>query len=169
MFALSRVYYVASILPINIIMVRKFEKEMGKFLWTSSGKVLRVSMEELKNSKENGGLGLPCILSRNKSLMLTQLLRLLRSGDVKSIRHVGYWLGELLGDFVPGLEEGDHADVVPTYFDTLATLMVEARVADLVTTGNWRVITNKYIYLDHAKTFPVLKNEVEAEVSYKAV
>ena len=30
-FALSRVYYLASILPINVTMVRKFEKEMAKF------------------------------------------------------------------------------------------------------------------------------------------
>ena len=30
-FALTRVYYVASILPINVTMVRKFEKEMAKF------------------------------------------------------------------------------------------------------------------------------------------
>ena len=37
MFALSRIYYVASILHINKTMVTKFEKEMGKFLWTSSG------------------------------------------------------------------------------------------------------------------------------------
>ena len=31
-FALSRVYYVASILPMNKTMVNKFEKEIGKFL-----------------------------------------------------------------------------------------------------------------------------------------
>ena len=49
-FFLSRVYYVASILPINKTMVNKFEKQIGKFLWTSSGKVLRVSIDELKNS-----------------------------------------------------------------------------------------------------------------------
>ena len=45
LFALSRVYYVASILPLNITMVRKFEKDMGKFIWTASGKILRVSEE----------------------------------------------------------------------------------------------------------------------------
>ena len=31
-FALSRVYYAASIFPINITMIRKFEKEIGKFM-----------------------------------------------------------------------------------------------------------------------------------------
>ena len=83
--------------------------------------------------------------------------------------HVGYWLGELLGNFASGLEDGGHAEVVPTYFETLANLVVEAKIADLVTTGNWRVITNKCIYLDHAKGVPVPKVEVVAGVSYKTV
>ena len=168
-FALSRVYYIASILPINITMVRKFEKEMGKFLWTASGKVLRVSINELKNIPEKGGQGLPCILSRCKSLMLSQLLRLLRSGDEKCLGHVGFWIGELLGGFVAGLDGGEHADDVPVYFDFLANLVVEAMAADLVTTENWKTVTNRVIYLEHAEAFPVPKVEVEAGVSYKAV
>ena len=168
-FALSRVYYIASILPINITMVRKFEKEMGKFLWTASGKVLRVSINELKNIPEKGGQGLPCILSRCKSLMLSQLLRLLRSGDEKCLGHVGFWIGELLGGFVAGLDGGEHADDVPVYFDFLANLVVEAMAADLVTTENWKTVTNRVIYLEHAEAFPVPKVEIEAGVSYKAV
>ena len=68
----------ASILPINKTMVHKFEKEVGKFLWNSSGSRLRVSMEELKNCLGKGGwgLGLPCLRDR-KALLLSQLLRLL--------------------------------------------------------------------------------------------
>ena len=55
MFALSRVVYVASVLPIRKTMIKKFEKELGKFIWNSSGKVLRVSLDELKNPQEKGG------------------------------------------------------------------------------------------------------------------
>ena len=79
MFALSRVVYVASILPIRSFMIKKFEKEMGKFIWNASGKVLRVSLDEMRNPPERGGLAVPCILSMSKSLLLSQLLRLLRS------------------------------------------------------------------------------------------
>ena len=50
-FALSRVYYVASILPIRTSLVKKFESLMGNFIWKGSGKVLRVALEELKNDK----------------------------------------------------------------------------------------------------------------------
>ena len=99
LFALSRIFYVASILPIRITMVRKIEKVMGKFLWNSSGKVLRVAMGEMKNTVEKGGLGVTCILSMSRSLMLSQLFRLLKSGDEKSLscgfldRRVDWGLG----------------------------------------------------------------------------
>ena len=104
MFALSRVVYVASKLPIRKTMIKKFEKEMGKFIWNASGKVMRVSLDELKNPADRGGLGVPCILSMSKSLLLSQLIRLLRSGDVKSIHHVSFWLGDLLADLCLGLD-----------------------------------------------------------------
>lgn len=43
-------------------MVKKFEKDLGKFVGTSSGKVLRVSIDELKNSVGKGGWGCPVFL-----------------------------------------------------------------------------------------------------------
>ena len=78
-FALSRVYYLASILPISKTMVHKFESLSGNFIWKASGWLLRVSMEEIKNSPENGGLGMVCVDSMCRSLQLTQFLRLLKS------------------------------------------------------------------------------------------
>ena len=169
MFALSRIYYVASILPINKTMVTKFEKDMGKFLWTSSGKILRVSMEELKNSVEKGGLGLPCISSKCKSLMLCQMLRMLKSGDTKTLAHISYWMGELLGGLDAGLDLGVHSEVVPVYFEHLADLLAEAMAADWVSSGNWKTLTNRILYLKHAESFPVTKAEVDAGISLKLV
>ena len=61
-----------------------------------------VSLEGLKNPPERGGLGLPCVLSICRALMLSQFLRLLKSNDQKSMVHVGYWMEQLLGDLVPG-------------------------------------------------------------------
>ena len=62
-FALSRVYYVAAILPVKSSMVKKFESLMGKFIWNFSGKVLRIALDEIKNEKSVGGLKLPCLAS----------------------------------------------------------------------------------------------------------
>ena len=168
-FALSRVYYVASILPIRVTMIKKFEKVIGSFLWNASGKVLRVPIGELYNCIEAGGLGLPSIQSMGNSLLLSQLLRLLKSGDTKSMEHVDYWMGEILGDLEVGLGRGEHAQVVPEYFAHLAGLVADALAADLISGSDWREVTNKLIYMDHAKSFVVPKVERESGVQYKGV
>ena len=72
MFGLSRVYYVAGILPIKPGMVKKFETLMGKFIWNWSGKILRVSIDEIKNKKLEGGLQLPCLSTMADALIFTQ-------------------------------------------------------------------------------------------------
>ena len=108
---------------------------------------------------EKGGCGLTCIMSMSKSLLLSQVLRLLKSEDQKSIGHLGYWIGEVLGDLLPGVELGDHALVSVEYYDYLASLVVEAKLADQVTAGNWKTITNKTIHLGFREgfQFPRLK------------
>ena len=153
MFALFRVYHVAYILPINITVVKKYEKELGKFMWTASGKVLRVSLEEIKNCPEMGGMDLPCVKSKSNALLLSQMLRLLRSNDRKSTSQVGYWIGELLGDLVQGIDGGVHANDAPAYLDHFSHLVVEARSFDLITLCNWKTLTSKAIYM-HAALLP---------------
>ena len=49
-FALSRIYYAASILPLRASMVKKIESLIGKFIWTGFG-ILRFSMNDMKNYK----------------------------------------------------------------------------------------------------------------------
>ena len=73
---------------------------IGNFIWKSSGWLLRVSIDELKNRPENGGLGLTCVESMCSSLLLSQLLRLLKSSDSKTKAHVLYWIGDSLTDFL---------------------------------------------------------------------
>ena len=168
-FALSRVYYLASILPINQGMIKKFESVIGKFIWKACGSVLRVALQELKNKVLKGGLNLVCIKSMCKSLLLSQFLRLLKSRDSKSVSHIGFWIGDTLGDLVPGIETGIHADLIPDYFSNLEFLVVEGRVADLVTSLCWKTTTNKKLYLEHTKDFTMTKVETEAGFSYDKI
>ena len=79
---------------------------------------------------------------------------MLKSNDQKSMGHVGYWMWELLGDLVPGIDDGVHANDVPTYYDYLAQLVVEGTTCDLLSQGNWKILTSKAIYLHHERTFP---------------
>ena len=76
MFGLSRVYYVASILPVTPNVVKKFESLMGKFIWSKSGRILRIALDEIKNKKQDGGLQLPCLASMADSLLVSQCVRL---------------------------------------------------------------------------------------------
>ena len=117
MFGLSRVYYVAGILPMMPEVVKKFESLMGKYLWNFTGKVLRVAVDELKNEKLKGGLNLPCLASMADSLLFSQLCRLIRSGEKKSLGHAFYWLGDLLQNLAPDIKLGQRrAPETPDYY-----------------------------------------------------
>ena len=61
-----------------------------------------------------GGCKLPCIRKMSKSLLVTQILRLFKSDDEKSIGHLGFWLGELLGGVIPGIDVGFHCQSLET-------------------------------------------------------
>ena len=169
MFALSRVFYVASILPMSRTIGSKFERLIGKFVWSFSGKVLRVSLAELKLPYERGGLGLTCIHVMSKSLLLTQLLRLLKSDDYKSTCHISFWLGDILGDFDPTFDQGRHHTWVPDHFQTLACVLADARIAEVVTVHNWKSLTNRMVYCSNLSSLPIPKIELEAGVSLALV
>ena len=126
MFGLSRVYYVAAVLPMKPNVVKKFESLIGKYLWNFSGRVLRVAIDELKNKKVEGGLNLPCLASMADSLLFSQLCRLIRSGEEKTLGHVSYWLGDLLQSLAPNINLVQRrALVTPEYFGYIAELVAE--------------------------------------------
>ena len=95
------------------------------------------------------------------SLLLSQLLRLLDSGDRKSIGHVQYWLGQVLGDMMVGLGRVQFAE--------LEGLVVNVKTTDLVYGNGWRTVTNKIIYREHAKSFQVPKVVRESGFDYEGV
>ena len=161
-FAMSRLYYLASILPLPEMSAKKLDQLIGKFIWGFSGKILRVSLEDLRLPKARGGLGLKCMRRMSKSLLLSQVLRLLKSGDEKSITHMGFWVGELLGDLLPGIELGDHCEKGGEYFDYIASLIVEAKLGELIDKDNWRTTTAKALCWGWDKSCPLSKVEKES-------
>ena len=96
----------ASVLPMKPVVLNKFEKLNGKYLWDFSGNILRVAISEMKNKKLEGGLNLPCLASMADALLLSQFVRLIRSGDKKTLEHVHYWLGNILEMLVPDIVHG---------------------------------------------------------------
>ena len=143
-FALSRIYYVASILPMRKGIVKKLESMIGKFLWSGLG-IMKIALDELKNPKSQGGLGLPCILSMNKALMSSQCLRLLRSQDEKSIAHLDFWMGPLLTDIFPMMGQNATATVTPEYFSEIGECLAELMVKNVLTSSS-TTLANRIIY-----------------------
>ena len=147
----------AAVLPMKIKMVKKFESLMGKYLWNFSGRTLRVAINEMKNKKKEGGLNLPCLASMADSLLFSQLCRLIKSGDKKTLEHVFYWLGDLLESLAPNinLALGQHrAQETPEYFAHIADLVVKMKISEKVTAGNMKNITNKIVYDEMTSAFP---------------
>ena len=165
MFALSRVFYVGSVLPMSKTVGKKFEKLIGKFIWSFSGKLLRVSLSDLKLPYGRGGLSLTCIHIMCKSLLLTQLLRLLRSDDTKPVNHVCYWIGEILGDLHPNFDQGNPPRTIPAYFQFLACTVADAKINELINDSNWKGVTNKIIYSTSINSLPCSKIELDAGIS----
>ena len=169
-FGLSRVYYVAAALPIKPAVVKKFESLMGKYIWNFSGRVLRVSIDEMKNRKLEGGLNLPCLASMADSLLFSQLCRLIKSGEKKTLEHASYWLGDLLENLAPDTNLGQlRAPETPEYFTHIADLVVEMMISERVSAGTLKNLTNKTVYAEMTSSFPPPKVVMESCQDYSTV
>ena len=160
-FALSRTYYVASILPLKACFVKKFESLIGKFIWKGPFSFLRVPYDELKNQKLEGGLLLPCLATMGRALLTSQCIRLLRNGNRRYVNHIDYWLGSLLGNIIPGMGTATQATVDNSYFFYLGDCLGTVLTCGLLTTNSLRTLTNRQIYLQLAD-FPLPKVVREA-------
>ena len=89
-FALSKLYYVAQVLPLPSKFRARIESSVSKFIFR--GRHERLSLLELENDCEHGGLGLPNISAKADSLLLKQTLGMLSLPQEDSFRHLGYWL-----------------------------------------------------------------------------
>ena len=168
-FVLSRFFYIASVLPIPKNVRQQIEKNIGKFIWSCSGKLLRVSLNEVKLSKDRGGLGLLCLDVMGECLRLRQLLRLLENGDEKSLNHTLYWIGPILVDFLPDMRITSFSKVSPSIYNSLAEIFTDMRISEAFTTLNWNKVTNKQLYKHRTASFPSSKVEEDAGVSFKEI
>jgi len=165
-FALSRVYYVASIIPLTTAMVKKFETLIGKFIWNFSGKILRVSIDDMKNHRLSGGMQLPCLANMANSLMASQCVRALRSGNSKTILHLEYWLGDLIGTLSPDFSEGTVIQNTPAYFEHLGLLLADLMASGLLDISTLLSLNNRTIYRNFISSLPLPKVVRESETDY---
>ena len=166
-FALSRVYFVASVIPIRKAMLKSFETIIGKYIW--QGRLLRVALPEMKNQLLNGGLKLPCLETMNQSLMVSQCLRLIRSADIKSIAHLDFWMGSLFQNCAPHLGQGLVAKDTPEYFLKISESVALLMTSDVLNVQSLKKLNNRIIYRSFAEFPPPKIVEKNSMINYKLV
>ena len=113
-------------------------------------------------------MNLPCLASMARSLLFSQLCRLIRSGEKKTLEHVSYWLGDLLESLAPDINLGQlRATETPEYFAHVADIVAEMMMSEKVTAGTIKRITNKTVYAEVTSSFPPPKIVRESNRDYK--
>ena len=102
-FALSKLWYVAQVLPLPTDVLRNIESALSSFIF--KGRHERLKLEEIENSVEEGGLGLTCVATKAECLLLRQSLRILTRTEENCFHHIGYWLGHFLEEPFPALKD----------------------------------------------------------------
>ena len=128
-FALSKLWYVAQLLPLPSSVAKKIESKMSSFIF--QGRPERLKLSEIENSSENGGLGLTCVVTKSECLLLRQSLRVLARPEETCSRHLGLWLGSHLQVTFPHLAQGGlpASGLLPQY--PLHTAMLETLLEGL--------------------------------------
>ena len=121
----------------------------------------------MKNKKLKGGLNLPCLACMADSLLFSQICRLIKSGEKKTLGHVCYWLGDLLENLAPDINMGQlRAPETPEYFAHVADLVAKMMINDRVNAGNVKSIKNKTVYAEITSSFPPPKVVIENNRDY---
>ena len=149
-FASSKLWYKAAVLPLPGSVAKDLEISIGKFLW--KGKLERLTLVELCNKKVEGGLGLVEIRSKADALLLKQACRILTACDSKSWLHLKYWMGLYLSKIIPQMRTGPHSERIPRMYTTTKALLDES-VLELPLEDISK-ITVKELYQSFTETLP---------------
>ena len=158
-FALSKLWYIAQILPLPQKQLLEIESAVRRFLWKDSHE--QPTLDTLKNPGKKGGLGLVDIGSKAEALLSRTALRLVHSPPQSSyFRLAAYYFGISLRSQYPTLYPGPNAVVVPCYFTVMSRLLKELAAMEL---GSWAGTTVKAIYQAFTTTFPPVTIEDKRE------
>ena len=115
-----------------------------------------------------GGLNLPCLASMSNALLLSQFVRLIRSGDKKTFEHAHYWLGDILEMLVPNIIHGQsRAADTSNCFAHIESLVVEMMVCETLTAETIENLTTKKVYRELTSSFHPPKVVLESDLDYR--
>lgn len=161
-FATSKLWYLAQILPIPKKTIEYLEKLVGDFVWR--GHLQRISLPELYLDTKQGGLGLPNISAKADSLFLMHIIRILRV-DCPTRDHLMYWTGISLRDRLPEIVPALRSENTTSYFNHAVNLIKDSSLSVEVRLENLHLFKSKYIYEDFTST--TLPPKVEDQFDFK--
>ena len=82
---------------------------------------------------------------------------------------VDFWIGELLVDLDPNLDKCIHPVNCPQYMQSIALVLTDAKIQDIVTQNNWKNLTNRMVYHSYVSSLPASKVESESSCSLSLV
>ena len=153
MFALSKLYYVAQVLPLPNKYRIRVDKNLSKFIF--KGRCEKLKLSEIENSPDQGGLGLPNIGVKSDCLLLKQMCRMLTLPNETSFHFLGYWLGGFLSETgwgvnFPQLSElGPVSHTIPKKFPIHQYMLdnfLEAIGRSEINENNMNLVTTKEMY-----------------------
>ena len=147
-FALSKLWYVAQVLPLPLAVLRKIESALSAFIF--KGRPERLKLSDIENSEEEGGLDLTCVATKAECLLLRQSLRILSRPEENCFKHMGYWLGHFLDEPFPDLkEQGPSVTTLQPRFPLHQAMLLplqEGLMRQEYDPGKLQEVTTKSIY-----------------------
>lgn len=98
-FALSKMWYVASVLPIKTCMEQKIMKHINFFLW--SGDIFRIAKEKCYLPPEKGGIGLIHLKAKCDALLFLSAERAIAGKGSKSLEAMLKYYKNIHGESLP--------------------------------------------------------------------
>ncbi len=153
-FALSKLWYVAQILPLPKKFLSRIQRAASDFLW--KGRLERLAWAELGASKREGGLAVADVAARALALLAKQACHRLAAGG-RPRGHLSYWLGLKLLQCLPGLRVGLHAEQAPSQYLELAATLRRVLALDWVRPGGLEAVTAAGLYKEFVGERPAPK------------
>lgn len=150
-FALSKLWYLAQILPLPKPFQKRILRAASGFLW--KGRLERLAWTETESPQHKGGLGLVSLGARAEALLAKQACHRLAAGG-RPRAHLSYWIGLRLLRHLPGLRKGLHTETTPPPFDDLANSLLRVFGLDFVRPENLKGVTSAALYKYFVKEPP---------------
>ena len=142
-YALSKLWYLAQILPLPKASLKRILSAASVFLW--KGRLERLSWNETIAPLRAGGLGVASIETRARALLAKQACHRLAAGG-RPRTHLSYWIGLRLLRPLPGLRSGLHAETPPSHYADLATLLLQVLDLDFVRPNRLKEVNSAALY-----------------------